>query len=290
VVSELYPFTGKTLDRGGLRMNYLDEGQGSPVVMVHGNPTWSFYYRNLVLSLRDRHRCIVPDHIGCGLSDMPGDDRYDYSLSSRIADFTALLDELKIERCSLVVHDWGGMIGMAWAVRNPDRVSKIVVLNTGAFHLPPGKKFPPSLSLGRNTRLGEWLIRRCNMFCRRAAAIGTQRKRMSAAVRAEYLRPYDSWDNRIAVARFVQTIPLKAGDPGYQIVSEVGDGLSRLADKPMLIAWGMKDFVFDHHFLAEWQRRFPNAEVMRFDDGGHYILEDATEEIVPRVRSFLEGA
>ncbi len=287
-MSDLYPFHGHFFDRNGFRLHYLDEGDGPAVVMLHGNPSWSFYYRNLVLALRGAHRCIVPDHIGCGLSDKPSTQQYDYSLHSRIADLEALLDHLNVNDCSLVVHDWGGMIGMAWAVRNPERVQRLVILNTGAFHLPKSKRLPFALWLGRNTWLGTFLIRGLNLFCRRAASIGVQRKQMSAEVRAEYLRPYDSWRNRIAVSKFVQTIPIKPGDAGYDVVTEVENGLSQLQAVPMLIAWGLRDFVFDRHFLAEWERRFPNAEVIRFEDGGHYILEDAGEEIIPRVCQFLE--
>ena len=120
--------------------------------MVHGNPSWSFYYRNLVLALRDRYRCIVPDHIGCGLSDKPGDDRYDYTLSRRVDDLERLLEHLGItENITLVVHDWGGMIGMAYAVRHPERIKRLVILNTGAFHLPKSKPFPLGLRICRDT-------------------------------------------------------------------------------------------------------------------------------------------
>src|SRR5205823_3246531 len=111
-----------------------------PVVMLHGNPTWSFYYRNLVLSLRDSYRTIVPDHIGCGLSDKPDDSRYRYTLESRVTDLEALLEHLGVTcDITLVVHDWGGMIGLAYAVRHPERIRRLVILNTGAFHLPRTK-------------------------------------------------------------------------------------------------------------------------------------------------------
>jgi haloalkane dehalogenase len=112
---------------------------------------------------------------------------------------------------------------------------------------------------------------------------------MSKAVAAGYLEPYDSWAHRIAVHRFVQDIPLKEDDRAYPIVHETGEALSRLADKPMLMCWGLRDFVFDHHFLEEWVRRFPGADVHRFDDCGHYVLEDAGEEIIPLVREFVDG-
>src|SRR5262249_37712127 len=144
------------------RMHYLDEGSGEPVVMLHGNPTWSFYYRNLILSLRDSYRCVVPDHLGCGLSDKPSEAAYDYSLKSRIDDLEALLNHLGVDKITLVLHDWGGMIGMGFAARQPDRIRRLIVSNTAAFHLPHSKRFPWSLKLGRNTRLGSWLILRRN--------------------------------------------------------------------------------------------------------------------------------
>ncbi len=286
----LYPFTGHFFDTGdGVRMHYLDEGQGLPIVMVHGNPTWSFYYRDPVRRLAGHYRCIVPDHVGCGLSDKPPADKYPYSLDRRIADLTALLDHLKLDRdVTLMVHDWGGMIGTAWGTRFPDRVKRLVILNTAAFHLPPGKRLPLSLWMGRNTPLGPPLIRGLNLFCRAAARWCVVRRPLPPAVRRMYLAPYDSWAHRVAVSRFVQTIPLKLTDPGYDIVSETEQQLPLLRDRPMLICWGMRDFVFDGDFLAEWERRFPGAEVHRYEDAGHYALEDAGEEIGLRATEFLE--
>jgi pimeloyl-ACP methyl ester carboxylesterase len=287
MVSDLYPFQGHHLDRNGLRLHYLDEGTGKPVVMLHGNPTWSFYYRNLVLALRDSHRTIVPDHIGCGLSDKPDDSRYSYTLAQRVADLESLLDHLELKQdITLVLHDWGGMIGMAYAVRHPERISRLVILNTAAFHKPAGKVLPRSLWWCRNTPLGPLLIRGLNGFSRGAARSCVMRP-MTPEIRAAYLAPYDSWANRIAVLRFVQDIPLSPADPAFSLVSEVQENLERLRDVPMLICWGMRDFVFDLDYLAEWERRFPQAQVHRFPEAGHYVLEDASDEIILRVRSFL---
>ncbi len=286
----LYPFAGHHFDPGGgVRLHYLDEGHGPPVVMLHGNPTWSFYYRNLVLALRDRYRCVVPDHVGCGLSDKPPAGRYPYSLERRVQDLTALLDHLRLDRdVTLVLHDWGGMIGGAWATRFPARVKRLVVLNTAAFPLPPGKRLPRSLRLGRDTALGALLIRGANLFCRAAARWCVTRRPLPPEVRRMYLAPYDSWANRVAVLRFVQTIPLGPDDPGYEVVAETERRLVLLRDRPVLICWGMRDFVFDADFLAAWERHFPAAEVHRYEDAGHYVLEDAGEEVVARVRAFLE--
>ncbi len=284
-----YPFNGKHLDIGGLGYHYLDEGAGAPVVMVHGNPSWSFYYRNLVLALRDRYRCIVPDHIGCGLSDKPGDDRYEYTLARRVDDLERLLETLGVtEKITLIVHDWGGMIGMAYAVRHPERISRLVILNTGAFHLPKTKPFPLGLRICRDTVLGTLLVRGLNAFSTGASYVGCKRNPMSPELRALYQLPYDSWQNRIATLRFVQDIPLSPGDRGYDLVSAVSDGIGQFSNLPILICWGEQDFVFDRHFLAEWQQRFPAAELHSYPDCGHYVLEDAKEEVVPLISRFLD--
>ena len=287
IAKRLYPFAPNFIELGGFRMHYVDEGQGDVVVAVHGNPTWSFYYRELIEGLRDRWRVIAPDHIGCGLSDKPVDADYPYTLERWVADFTAFMDRLDVERVNLVVHDWGGAIGCAWAGRNPDRVRRLVILNTAAFHLPPDKPLPWQLWLVRNTPLGGLLVRGLNGFARGATRLACTRRPMPREVRDAYCAPYDSWSDRRAVLRFVEDIPLAPGDPGYDLISEVAGNLPRLADTPVMICWGDRDFVFDHHFLAEWLRIFPDAELHRFADGGHYILEDYPDEIIPLMRDFL---
>ena len=288
VSSELYPFEGKFLDRNGLNYHYLDEGSGDPLVMVHGNPTWSFYYRNLVLGLRDDYRTIVPDHIGCGRSDKPDDDRYDYTLKSRIDDLEQLLEHLEIrENITLIVHDWGGMIGMGFAHRHTKRIKRLVVMNTAAFLMPKAKTLPTALWWGRNTPLGAFLIRGFNAFSATAAHICCKRKPLSKELRDAYTEPYNSWENRIATLRFVQDIPLSPKDRSYDIVAEVGNHLGQFAQTPLLICWGMKDFVFSEEFLREWQRRLPHGEVHEFAEAGHYVLEDMASEILALIREFL---
>lgn len=289
VSRELYPFQGAYLDLAGNRLHYLDEGSGEPLVMLHGNPTWSFYYRNLVNHFRDSHRVIVPDHIGCGMSDKPGRDSYPYTLKQRVKDLEALLDNLGVgDNITLVVHDWGGMIGMTYATFHPGRIKRLVILNTGAFHLPATKPFPWSLWFCRSPLLGPLLVQGANAFSRAAVRWCVTRKPLPADVRQGYLAPYDSWKNRIAVLRFVQDIPLKPGDEGYQLVSQVAENLGQFRDVPTLICWGEKDFVFDRHFLRQWIDYLPDAEVHRFSDAGHYVLEDAGEEIMEITGQFLK--
>ena len=287
----LYPWTGQFFDRGAARMHYLDVGvrTGEPVVMVHGNPTWSFYFREVVKALETTHRCIVPDHIGCGLSDKPRDDRYDYTLQSRVDDLGALIEKLEPSRkIHLVVHDWGGMIGFAWAAKHPDRIASLTVLNTAAFPLPASKRFPAPLTLTR-TPLGALLVRGGNAFAATAARVCVTKAPLSREVRAGYLAPYGSWADRVATLRFVQDIPLSPRDRAWSIVAETESLLGDLADKPMLIGWGLKDFVFDAHFLAEWEKHFPKAQVHRFADSGHYILEDQKAVLVPAIAAFIRS-
>ena len=292
-----YPFTPRRIAiRPGIHMSYLDEGprDGAVVVMLHGNPSWSFYWRHLVLGLRDPaaskgYRCIVPDHVGMGLSDRPGDDAYTYTLQSRIDDLATLLDALDIRGpITLVVHDWGGMVGFGWALAHATQVRRLVVLNTAAFPLPRAKPMPWQLSLGRDSRIGGFAIRAFNLFARGAAWFGTQR-RLPRDVRRAYIAPYAGWRNAIATLRFMQDIPLRDGDPAWALVAAAAQHLSDFADRPTFIGWGLRDFVFDRHFLDGFRRALPQAEVHAFADAGHYVLEDKYETLVPAIRAFLDG-
>jgi haloalkane dehalogenase len=293
----LYPWEGHKFDVGqGVQMHYLDEGSGDPMVMLHGNPTWSFYFRNLVSAFSKTHRVIVPDHVGMGLSDKPldeadspGQGRYEYVLERRVADLERLLTSLGITRdITLVVHDWGGMIGLAFATLFPGRVKRLVVLNTAGFGLPEGRALPWQIAVVRKLPRFPYPVRALNAFSRGANLMCSKVKgRLSPLVRRAYLAPYDSWAHRIAVQRFVEDIPLAPGDRSYALVKRVSDNLQELRDVPILVCWGRHDFVFDDAFLAEWQKRLPHADVHVFEDAGHYVLEDAHERIIPLMKTFI---
>jgi len=283
----LYPFTGTYRNVNGNQMHALDEGQGDTVLMLHGNPTWSFYFRDLVLGLRGTHRVLAPDHIGCGLSDKPDEKNYDYTLRRRVDDLAAFIEQCDIKgRITLLMHDWGGMIGMAYAARFPERISRLVLLNTAAFHLPKTKKLPRTLWLCRKTPLGDLFIRDTGLFTSVLARWAVCRP-MAQSVREGYLLPYRAPQDRTALLHFVQDIPLDPGDPGYDLVSEVQAQLPAFRQTPTLILWGDRDFVFDHHFLAAWREFLPSAEVHQFPNAGHYVLEDAGAEILPLIRDFF---
>ncbi len=280
----LYPFTSHYLELDGPRMHYLDEGDGAPVVMLHGNPTWSFYYRHLVCGLRDSCRVVVPDHIGCGLSDKPQD--YSYCLSQHVRNTTRLLnDHLGLEDITLVVHDWGGAIGMAYAESFPERVRRLVILNTAAFLQ---MRCPLRIRICKTPLFGTLAIRGLNAFARAAVRMAVVApSALSPAAKAGYLAPYDNFRTRIATQRFVQDIPLNPGHPTWPVVEGIQNRLNELADKPMLICWGEQDFCFTTSVLDAWQQFFPNATVHRFADAGHYVLEEAHERILPLIRQFI---
>lgn len=277
----IYPFATARLAVAGGAISYVDEGAGPPALMVHGNPTWSIYYRHLITALRDSHRVIVPDHMGCGLSDKP--QGYPYRLANHIENLTRLVEHLQLGPLDLVVHDWGGAIGMGWAVRHPELVRRIIVLNTAAFLSP---RLPLRIAVCRVPLFGDIALRGMNAFAGMATFMAVERP-MAAELRRAYLLPYDSWQNRIAQLRFVQDIPMRPGHPTWAVVDAIDRELPVLRDKPMQIFWGGKDWCFNDHFLAGWLQRFPQAQATRFDHAGHYVLEDAHHEIVPRAVRFL---
>jgi len=280
-----YPFSSHFATIDGHRLHFVDEGEGPVIVMVHGNPTWSYYYRHLVVMLSRTHRVIAVDHLGCGLSDKP--QGYPYQLQDHIDNLEALLRQLKITGYSLIVHDWGGAIGLGVVGRNPGALERLVILNTAAFR---SQRIPWRIRLCRLPFLGALLVRGLNGFAAPAVFMAVTRRLRPEVARA-YLAPYDSWHNRVAVYGFVRDIPLVPAHPSYDTLKKVEEGLQVLADRdlPVIICWGGRDFCFNDHFYNEWRRRFPKAECHYFKDAGHYVLEDALPQIRPILENFFSG-
>ena len=269
-------------------MSYVDEGPRSEeaVLLLHGNPTWSFYYRELIGALiQTGFRCVAPDHIGMGLSDKPQD--YPYCLGAHTENLAGLVAHLGLRRVHLVVHDWGGAIGFGWAVQHPEKVGRIVILNTAAF---PSAQIPLRIRLCRAPLVGEWLVRGLNGFAWAATRMAVHRRPMAAEVKRGYLFPYDSWANRIGVARFVADIPMRIGHPSMAVLAETARGLDRFKEHPAMIVWGGADFCFNDWFFNRWREIFPQASIHYLPDAGHYVLEDAGEEIIPQITAFLGGS
>ncbi len=280
----LYPFTPKRFTTpGGAEMSYLDEGKGdAAVLMVHGNPTWSFYYRELVKVIAPTRRCIVPDHIGMGLSAKP--EQYNYTLERRIDDLEALVLSTGVKQVDLVVHDWGGAIGFGFAARHPAMIRRIVILNTAAFAAP---HIPARIALCKAAAIGPALVRGLNGFAWPATWMAMSRRALSHAESRGYLYPYNNWANRVAVSAFVQDIPMSPTHRTWATLQRVEQGIAQFHDRPALIVWGGRDFCFNDYFYKEWTQRLPQAEKLYLEDAGHYVIEDARGDAVPRICEHL---
>lgn len=278
-----YPFPANYFETAGGKLHYIDVGQGPLIVMVHGNPTWSYMYRNLINNLQDRYRIIAIDHLGCGKSDKP--QKYNYRLADHIKNLDGLLGHLHVKRFSLVVHDWGGAIGIGCALKRLKDLQAMVLLNTAAFR---SNRIPRRIRICRTPLLGAVLVRGLNGFAGAARYMAASRP-LPKRVAEGFVAPYDNWQNRVAVHKFVLDIPLSPTHPSYQTLVQIENGLESLRQNniPVFIGWGGKDFCFDEHFFAEWVARLPEAQTQYFPDGGHYILEDKKEELIAEIRSFF---
>jgi len=276
---EEYPFAPRFHAQPGGLQHYVDEGpiDAPPVLCVHGNPTWSFLYRRVVRELSPTRRVVAPDHLGCGLSEKP--QGWSYRLADHVDNLERLVLALDLRRITLVVHDWGGAIGAGFAVRHPERIERLFVMNTAAF---PAARIPRRIAVCRTPGLGPLMVRGLNAFAHAAVHMAVERPgAMTPAVRKGLLAPYASWGERVAVQRFVEDIPMSPTHPSYATLQRIDRGLRRLRDRPVRLAWGMRDWCFTPAFLEMWERRFPLAETLRVEDAGHYLLEDAPERVIP---------
>jgi haloalkane dehalogenase len=280
-----YPFTSRYLQLGRHRLHYVDEGRGPAVLMVHGNPTWSFYWRALIADLREDHRCVAVDHLGCGLSDKPSRSAYRYDLAQRIDDLCEVVQQLGLDEVTLVAHDWGGPIGLGTVQRMPERFRRIILLNTGAF---PPPYVPWRILACRLPLVGTLAVRGLNLFARGALRMAmADATRLTAAARAGLVAPYASWRQRVAIDGFIRDIPLSPRHPTWGLLARIEAGLPALAEWPILLVWGMKDWCFRPECLRRLAAVWPAAEVHALADCGHYVMEEAPHEVVPRVRAFL---
>jgi haloalkane dehalogenase len=278
-----YPFTSREIRLDGHRYHYVDEGAGEVLLLVHGNPTWSFHWRELIRALAPSRRVIAVDHLGCGMSDKPRG--YEYRLARHVDNLARFVERLGLEDITLVGQDWGGAIGLGATLADQRRYRRFVMFNTAAFR---SDRMPWRIALCRTPGLGRLAVQGLNGFARAALRMAvSKRERMTPAVRAGILAPYDTWAHREAVYRFVEDIPLAPRHPSYEALAAIEAGLPRLAAFPWLFVWGMRDWCFTPHFLERFLEFFPQAEVHRLADAAHWVVEDAHERIVPIVANFL---
>ncbi|MCU0611799.1 MAG: alpha/beta fold hydrolase, partial [Candidatus Eisenbacteria bacterium] len=247
-----FPFESHHFAVPAGRLHYVDEGSGQPVVMVHGNPTWSFLYRHLIKRLRPQYRCVAADHLGFGLSDKP--KGWTYLPEDHAANLAALIEGLGLKRITLVMQDWGGPIGLSYAVAHPANVSRIVLMNTWAWPVNCDPYYV-AFSSFVGGRIGRSLIRRHNFFAKTIMPLTFgDRHTLSVAVHAHYLRPLHAPEDRTGCLVFPRQI-LEA----TPWLSRLWDGISTLRGTPTLIVWGMKDIAFRKKELRRWEGVFPEA-------------------------------
>lgn len=290
---ELYPFESNFLEipkseasADLVRMHYIQEGPTDAdrtILCVHGNPTWSFTYRKIVQECSDLQRVIAVDHVGCGLSDKP--QKYPYGLERHVGNLARLIEKLDLKKITLVVHDWGGAIGLGAALKVPERIERLLILNTAAF---PPPYVPWRISACRIPGIGNFAMRGLNLFARAALTMTLNRlPSLEPAVAAGLIAPYKDWNSRVAIARFVQDIPRRKSEATWQLLNNMEQSLTIFQDRPCRMVWGMKDWCFRPECLERLLKIFPNAKARRLEDVGHYVMEEAADEVVEELRHLL---
>lgn len=277
-----YPFNSKFFTlKSGLKYHYIDEGVGPILLCVHGNPTWSYYYRNIITDLSKRFRVIAVDHIGCGLSDHAKD--FSYTLENHINNLDEFIKAKELKDITLLMHDWGGPIATGAALKNLNLIKGMIFLNTSVFI---DKNIPKRINILRTKLLGPFFIQAFNLFAWPATFMTTKHK-LNQKIKSGYLYPYQSYDDRLAVSEFVQDIPMSVQDRSYQTLKNIEDSLAKLNAKK-LILWGGLDFCFSKHFYFRLKEKFPEAKSVLYEDAGHYVLEDKRFEVADEILNFIQ--
>lgn len=268
-----YPFIPKDFEVPVGTMRYVDEGAGEPLVMVHGNPYWSFEYRGLIRHFSGSRRCIAPDHIGFGLSEKPAD--WDYLPEHQAENFELLLEFLDLRDITLVVNDWGGPIGLSYAIRHPERIKGIIVTNTWCWPVNDDWYYR-AFSGFVGGPVGRWLIRRRNFFARDIVrAVFGDKSRLTPELHRHILEPLAKPEERKGSWTFPGRI---IGSTDW--LRELWWQRELLQGKVKLLAWGMKDIAFREKELRRWAEAFPEARVVRFSSTGHFVADENSEGLI----------
>jgi haloalkane dehalogenase len=277
---DLYPFESRYAELDGARVHYVDEGAGPTLLLLHGNPTWSFLYRDVIAGLRDDYRCIALDYPGFGLSTAaPG---YGYTPAEHAQVVERFVTELDLRDVTLMVQDWGGPIGFAVATRHPDRFARFVIGNTWAW--PKSDPGTQAFSRFLGGPIGKRLILKRNLFVERIIPRGVQRKKLAPEVMAAYRGPFPTPESRVPTWVFPREI-LRS----RPFLGEVEQGLAAVTDRPALIVWPTKDVAFRDAERKRWEELFADHRTIPLDGAGHYIQEDAADEIVAALRDWMPG-
>jgi haloalkane dehalogenase len=275
-----YPFESHYLPLEMGRLQYLDEGHGTPIVMVHGNPAWSFLYRHFIKGLSPEHRCIVPDHMGFGLSDKPRE--WSYRPVDHAQNLQALIEHLGLRDITLIVQDWGGPIGLSYAVGKPENVRSLVIMNTWMWPVDDDWYYR-AFSGFVGGPIGRFLIKRFSFFVNGVMKVATcDRSKLSGSVHQRYVQPLANPADRkgcwVLPREIIASTDWLRGLWGQR---------EEIVDKPVLILWGMKDIAFREKELQSWQQFFTDSQVHRLEVVGHFVQEEYGPEAVSIVAEFL---
>lgn len=275
-----YPFKHNYFKVNDTTMHYVDEGEGEVLLFVHGTPSWSFEFRNVIKFLSKKYRCIAIDHIGFGLSEKPA--KYDYTVQNHTASLLKLITHLQLNQFTMLVHDFGGIIGLAAAEQIPEKIKGLVILNTWCRSIQDEPEYK-KMKMILGSPLMPLLYRYLNFSAKYIlpAAFG-ERSRLTPEIHQHFLRPFSKASERNGTIAFAKSL---LRDQDYY--ASVGKKLSILKDKPVLIIWGMKDeFITEKHLL--WmQEQFPGSKVVRYDDAGHFVLEEKSVVAGPVIAEFM---
>jgi cis-3-alkyl-4-acyloxetan-2-one decarboxylase len=261
-----WPFAPHYYVNQGVQLHYVDEGQGEPIVLVHGDPTWGYLYRQFIPSLARHRRCIVPDHI---------------------ANLEALMLYLDIRDITLVLHDWGGPVGLGFAVRHPARIKRLVLMNTWAFAPWPGGPLPRLLEIIRSERGDKFVLERHGYLEPALRGTTYHTERLTTTVMDAYRAPFPTPASRLALLCWSRDIPTHISDPSYMVMKQIERGLAQFARTPVLLLWGMRDPVLGVAVLHRWQEVFPQAQTYMVEDASHFVPEDAPERLLAWIETFL---
>jgi pimeloyl-ACP methyl ester carboxylesterase len=281
-----WPYAPRFFDHDRVKLHYVDEGDGEPIVMLHGNPTWGYLYRNFIGPLSETNRCVVPDHMGFGKSEKPLDRPY--TLATHVENFTALMDELELNDITLVMQDWGGPIGLGFGVEHADRIKRLVILNTWAFLIADGMPLAPLLELFRQPQVGEAMVQGLNLFVEGFLPTGIHRKEKLDTFMPAYRAPFPDWNSRIGTLAFPRDIPVGDSHPSSTTMRRIQDNLATI-NVPTTIIWGMQDPAIPPQVIDAWKSFYPHAEEHRLQTASHFLQEDEPERIVELIRAFLQS-
>ncbi len=273
-----FPFESKFVDLAGTRLHYIDEGSGPVLLMIHGNPTWSFAFRHLVIALRDRFRCIAIDLPGFGLSTPRAG--YGFLPEEHAQVLAEFVDALDITSFTPCVQDWGGPIGLSLAGHRPDRVERLIIGNTFGWPVNGDVHFELFSRL-MGGPIGRFAIRRYNAFVNVLIPAGIKRAPVTQSVMHAYRQALPTPDRRMPSWIFPREI-LGSRD----FLAQCEAGLASLREKPALIVWGDADFAFRPKERARFETSFPNSRTVMLTGAGHYIWEDAPDEIAAAVNAW----